>query len=310
MERLQKKSFIPGLWPKFFDGTCEQGLCDSFSDSQFFPVGSGADSAYEYLVKSHLLYGSLDPSFSTMWRTALPMLKKHIIFQPNAPHNTEILFPGELSAWSDRTSLSGKMEHLSCFLGGVFALSSRTIVESQEDLDVAARLTQGCVWAYDSTPSGIMPDTLTLDPCPHTKPNCAWKGGRSRWQGNIELPPGFAQVERPEYLLRPEAIESVFIMYRITGDPIWRERGWRMFTSIRAATRAKYGHAAIENVLLNSSNVQENQRDKMESFWLSETLKYFYLLFADPRLVSLDEWVFNTEGHPFKMSRDYRGAVL
>ena len=39
--------------------------------------------------------------------------------------------------------------------------------------------------------------------------------------------------------------------------------------------------------------------DKMESFWLAETLKYFYLLFSDdPDLIPLDEFVFNTEAHP------------
>ena len=37
----------------------------------------------------------------------------------------------------------------------------------------------------------------------------------------------------------------------------------------------------------------------MESFWLAETLKYFYLLFSDdPDLIPLDEFVFNTEAHP------------
>ena len=36
------------------------------------------------------------------------------------------------------------------------------------------------------------------------------------------------------------------------------------------------------------------------SFWLSETLKYFYLLYSEPNLISLDDWVFNTEAHPFK----------
>jgi len=29
----------------------------------------------------------------------------------------------------------------------------------------------------------------------------------------------------------------------------------------------------------------------MESFWLAETLKYFYLLFSEPNLVSLDDYV-------------------
>jgi mannosyl-oligosaccharide alpha-1,2-mannosidase len=33
---------------------------------------------------------------------------------------------------------------------------------------------------------------------------------------------------------------------------------------------------------------------------LGETLKYFYLVFEDPSVISLDEWVFNTEAHPFR----------
>jgi hypothetical protein len=49
-------------------------------------------------------------------------------------------------------------------------------------------------------------------------------------------------------------------------------------------------------------NVQEvppTLADKMESFWLAETLKYFYLLFEDdPDVIPLDQYVFNTEAHP------------
>ena len=41
------------------------------------------------------------------------------------------------------------------------------------------------------------------------------------------------------------------------------------------------------------------QRNKMESFFLAETLKYLFLLFDDsqPPLLPLDEYVFNTEAH-------------
>jgi mannosyl-oligosaccharide alpha-1,2-mannosidase len=39
----------------------------------------------------------------------------------------------------------------------------------------------------------------------------------------------------------------------------------------------------------------------MESFWMAETLKYFYLIFSEPSLLSLDEWVLNTEAHPFRL---------
>jgi mannosyl-oligosaccharide alpha-1,2-mannosidase len=102
---------------------------------------------------------------------------------------------------------------------------------------------------------------------------------------------------------RPEAIESVFIMYRVTGDRKWRDKGWKMFTSIRNATRTAYGHSAIDDVF----NPSPLQTDEMESFWLAETLKYFYLLFADPGLVSLDDWVLNTEAHPIKLEEGTRG---
>lgn len=37
-----------------------------------------------------------------------------------------------------------------------------------------------------------------------------------------------------------------------------------------------------------------------QSFWLAETLKYFYLVFSPPDLISLDHSVLNTEGHPFR----------
>lgn len=37
----------------------------------------------------------------------------------------------------------------------------------------------------------------------------------------------------------------------------------------------------------------------IQSFWLAETLKYFYLLFSPPDIISLDDYAFNTEAHPF-----------
>jgi mannosyl-oligosaccharide alpha-1,2-mannosidase len=86
---------------------------------------------------------------------------------------------------------------------------------------------------------------------------------------------------------RPEAIESVFILYRITGDQYWVDSGWDMFKSIQAQTETKIAHSAIDNVLGGAPN----QVDEMESFWLAETLKYFYLLFSETNVVNLDEYV-------------------
>lgn len=76
-------------------------------------------------------------------------------------------------------------------------------------------------------------------------------------------------------------------MYRITGDAHYLESGWKMFKSIAAHTRTTLAHSAISNVM----DPIPQHLDEMESFWLAETLKYFYLLFSEPSLVSLDEYV-------------------
>lgn len=60
-----------------------------------------------------------------------------------------------------------------------------------------------------------------------------------------------------------------------------------MFESIMKYTSAKYGASAIDDV----TSEKPFHTDSMESFWLAETLKYFYLLFSDPEVISLDDYV-------------------
>ena len=47
----------------------------------------------------------------------------------------------------------------------------------------------------------------------------------------------------------------------------------------------------------------------MESFFLSETLKYLYLLFDEGNFIHSGNYVFTTEGHPFKVTALTRKAV-
>jgi len=97
-------------------------------------------------------------------------------------------------------------------------------------------------------------------------------------------------------LISPEAIESIFILYRITGDVTLLDRAWNMFNTINQLTRTEVANAALQDcTVMNPPKI-----DRMESFWLAETLKYFWLMFEDPDVISLDEWVYNTEAHPFK----------
>ncbi len=75
-----------------------------------------------------------------------------------------------------------------------------------------------------------------------------------------------------------------------------------MFEAVIRATRTDAGHSAFRDVTDTDVPADRDQtlEDSMESFWLAETLKYFYLLFAPPDVISLDEWVLNTEAHPFR----------
>ena len=85
----------------------------------------------------------------------------------------------------------------------------------------------------------------------------------------------------------PEAIESVYYLYRITGDRLYLDKAWDMFSAIRKITYTDIANAAVKDVTLETPE----QTDRMESFWLAETLKYFFLIFSDPSVVSLDEFV-------------------
>jgi mannosyl-oligosaccharide alpha-1,2-mannosidase len=108
--------------------------------------------------------------------------------------------------------------------------------------------------------------------------------------------PGIKSIPDPKYHLRPEAIESLFLLYRITGDKALLNSAWTMFEAIEGRTRTQFGNAALIDV----TKVPPEKNDRMESFWTAETLKYFYLMFSEPNIISLDEWVFNTEAHPFR----------
>lgn len=85
----------------------------------------------------------------------------------------------------------------------------------------------------------------------------------------------------------PEAIESLFIMYRITGDMKYQEKAWSMFRSIQKKSKTSISYAGLSDV----TRANTGRHDHCESFWMAETLKYLYLIFSEPSVVSLDEYV-------------------
>lgn len=82
-----------------------------------------------------------------------------------------------------------------------------------------------------------------------------------------------------------------------TQDPYWTEIGRDYVVSLQQSTWTPCGYAVVENVTTHKLG------DRMESFFLSETLKYLYLLFDTDNFIHTGNYVFSTEGHPFKVSK-------
>ena len=94
--------------------------------------------------------------------------------------------------------------------------------------------------------------------------------------------------------LRPETVESLFYYWRMEKNQLYRNWGWKLMMSWHTHARTKYGFAKVANV----DEIPARKENQMESFFCAETLKYLYLLFAPDELLSLDDFVLNTEAHP------------
>ena len=333
-DRSQQSTKAPGLWPIVVNA---QSL--SFDSSQF-TISGMADSAFEYLPKEYILLGGTVKSYQMMWERAFSAMKSFIFFRPMVPVSArqanadnasisefpndsppeseaaaDLLLPGDVH-WDERQNKlvrEPKVQHLGCFAGGMVALGAKIFGTEATDIPIAQRLVNGCIWAYESLPTGIMPEVAHVVPCEDSN-NCFWD--EAKWHATLlqwqqesnatkglpqnekvkifidskRLPPGYTLVDDPRYILRPEAIESIFVLYRLTGDKQLLDAAWKMFEAIERNTGTRMGNAAIKDVTVALPDLPEKM-DRMESFWMAETLKYLFLLYSEPGFISLDKFV-------------------
>ena len=50
------------------------------------------------------------------------------------------------------------------------------------------------------------------------------------------------------YILRPEAIESYFLMWRLTKDQKYRDWGWEMVQALDKNCKVDGGYSGVRNV--------------------------------------------------------------
>jgi mannosyl-oligosaccharide alpha-1,2-mannosidase len=212
-EEHQNKTHIPGLFPIIVNP--RKG---KFDVGMSFTFGGMSDSLYEYFSKQYMLLGGLVHQYQKLHEGAIDTAKRSMFFRPMTPQNHDILVSGTLTRSSaNRVKLHSEGQHLACFAGGMVGIGAK-IFNRPEDLDVARKLVDGCIWAYDSMPTGIMPEMFDLVPCPEPG-NCHWDV--ERWHNMISsqrgvegslnisriiredrLPEGFTKIEDKRFLLR------------------------------------------------------------------------------------------------------------
>lgn len=247
-------------------------------------IGAGADSFFEYALKSHILLsghqlpnqtvvpprhkeGWMDPnklfaplseaenspdSFLDAWNHAHAAIKRHLYSDRDHPHYDNVnLYTGSL--------VSNWVDSLGAYYSGLLVLAGEV------DEAVETSLLYTAIWTrYAALPERWSIRDKTVE------------GGLGWWP------------------LRPEYIESTYHLYRATKDPWFLYVGEMVLRDITRRCWTPCGWSGLQNVL------DGEKSDRMESFFLGETAKYLYLLLDDDHpLNRLDApYVFTTEGHP------------
>ncbi|KAF3481663.1 endoplasmic reticulum mannosyl-oligosaccharide 1,2-alpha-mannosidase [Arthroderma uncinatum] len=327
-------------------------------------LGSRGDSYYEYLIKQFLQTSGEEPIYQNMWDQALAGIRKHLITytkhasltlvaeRPSGLDDPLVPKMDHLVCFLPGTIALGAT-------GGLPLSKARKSPgwnrQKEDEIVLAKELVKTCWATYLATETGLAPEIayyevdkpprMMEDVFPRSKSETkAEKGGKGKERGKGE---DIHIVSKPleplddkdsawrkdviikpadrHNLQRPETIESLFYLYRITEDEMYREWGWEMFKNfvkhtavIEEATNEQSHEGSSESSashddshpskssyiraftsLANADMIPPRKIDNMESFWLAETLKYFYLLFSDKDFIPLTETVFNTEAHIF-----------
>ncbi|KAJ1851184.1 hypothetical protein LPJ73_003121 [Coemansia sp. RSA 2703] len=189
------------------------------------------------------------------------------------------------------------------FIPGTLGLLSK-IVGSNTYFQLAVDLLEGAHSVFDEMPSSLGAEAIRF-----VRKNVPSDYLLLKDKAKKQIDQyGFAN-EREYYLLRPEYIESLFYMYRMTGNTTYADRVWKVWQGIQRNCRADEGYVGTADVSVDASvSGTLNTVDSTESFFYAETFKYVYLTFADHNVLSLDDWVFTTEAHPLSRKIPFDGT--
>ncbi|CAL9079225.1 unnamed protein product [Musa textilis] len=262
IRQLQKTYPSDGLLPIYINP--HSGAAASYATVTFGAMG---DSFYEYLLKVWIQGNKTEAvkHYREMWETSMEGLLS--LIRKSTPSSFSYICE------QNGGSLSNKMDELACFVPGMLALGSSGYgpEKAEKILSLSKELVWTCYNFYQSTPTKLAGENYYFRDGQDMSVGTSWN------------------------ILRPETVESLVYLWRFTGNKTYQEWGWNIFQAFEKNSRIDSGYVGLKDV---NTGVKDNM---MQSFFLAETLKYLYLLFSPPSVISFDEWVFNTEAHPLKI---------
>ncbi|KAF4503340.1 class I alpha-mannosidase 1B [Fusarium agapanthi] len=286
-----KQSFtLPGLigtYVKLKDGY--------FGDYQA-GWGGGSDSYYEYLIKMY----AYDPvAFAEYGESWIQAAESSMLYLASSPSTRpDLTFLGEMRG----DTMIPISSHLASVCGGSLILGG-LLLQNQTFVDFGVKLSESYYEVYRQSPSGIGPELFRwVDDGRQPLAKASSKRlPAPKWQSFYEKS-GYYHTNA-EYILRPETIESLYYAYRATGDRKYQDWAWEAFEALNRMCKAESGYTGLKSVMKTKDDKTRKFVDKMESFWLAETLKYLYLMFAEDSELQVRsdgkmKYVLNTEAHP------------
>jgi mannosyl-oligosaccharide alpha-1,2-mannosidase len=295
----------PANGPVFSNEIKASGGGISFGGPKGF--GAGGDSYYEYLLKCWVQSGGAQKEgLHSMYEQAISRMIGTQVHQSTRGSRMRYI--------SDSTNT---MEHLMCFVPGMLALGAHwqlqhqnintaqatesdtnyTITEREvRDIKLAKELAYTCYQLYAQSETKLAAEAVSFN------------GGGG----------GEFKAKKPYQMwsvLRPETVESLFILHQFTGDSKYQDWGYEIFKAFERL-KTTYGYGALPDVTSLSTPCCRGNDDKMESFVLAETFKYLYLLqdtgdakTGEP-IIDLNKYVMSTEAHPFPICVGCGGPEL
>ncbi|KAF2877173.1 glycoside hydrolase [Massariosphaeria phaeospora] len=263
---------------------------------------SGNDSAYEYLIKMYVYDPERYENYSKRFIEAADSTIAHLLSHPSS--RPDLTMAGSFVG----TAVQNYSEQLACFIGGTFILGS-TVLDRPDYLDYGLQFSEFCANGYRYAASGIGPILYSWNLTQLSSSNFTNQTEfyeKSGWFINDEY-----------YYYRngqaPEAIESWYYAYQVTGSQYWRDVAWAYTLAQNRTERVGSGFSSILNVLDEYGGGWENFQ---ASYMLAEVLKYQYLIqlpeekkgvwdveYAPDGVGNggnVNYFVYNTEAHPFK----------